>query len=97
VFLVSLIVSGLSSWVVGTMAGQMIMQGFAGIRIPLLLQRLVTMVRPFIVVALGANVTQALVISQVVLSIVLPLTTITLLMFTTRRDLMGASSPVGGL
>jgi manganese transport protein len=89
VFLVSLIVSGLSSSVVGTMAGQMIMQGFTGIRIPLWLQRLVTMVPAFIVVAMGANVTQALVISQVVLSIVLPLPMITLLMFTSRRDLMG--------
>jgi manganese transport protein len=89
VFLVSLIVSGVSSSVVGTMAGQMIMQGFIGFRIPLWLRRLVTMIPAFVVVALGINATQALVVSQVVLSIVLPLPMITLLMFTSRSDLMG--------
>jgi manganese transport protein len=89
VFLVSLIVSGVSSSVVGTMAGQMIMQGFVGFRIPLWLQRLVTMVPAFIVVAMGVNATTALVVSQVVLSIVLPLPMITLLIFTSRADIMG--------
>ena len=57
VFLVSLIASGVSSSVVGTMAGQMIMQGFVGFRIPIWLRRLVTMVPAFIVVGLGANAT----------------------------------------
>jgi manganese transport protein len=90
VFLVSLIVSGISSSVVGTMAGQMIIQGFVGFRIPLWLQRLVTMVPAFIVVAMGVNATTALVVSQVVLSIVLPLPMITLLIFTSRADIMGA-------
>jgi manganese transport protein len=89
VFLVSLIVSGVSSSVVGTMAGQMIMQGFIGFRIPIWLRRLVTMVPAFVVVALGINATQALVVSQVVLSIVLPLPMITLLMFTSRSEVMG--------
>ena len=55
------------------MAGQMIMQGFVGFRIPILVRRLVTMVPAFVVVALGVNATNALVISQVVLSIALPL------------------------
>ncbi len=67
VFLVSLIASGVSASTVGTMAGQMIMQGFVGFRIPIWLRRLVTMVPAFVVVALGANATNALVISQVVL------------------------------
>jgi len=89
VFLVSLIVSGVSSSVVGTMAGQMIMQGFIGFRIPIWLRRLVTMVPAFVVVALGINATQALVVSQVVLSIVLPLPMITLLIFTSRSEVMG--------
>ncbi len=66
-FLLSLIASGISSSTVGTMAGQMIMQGFVGFRIPIWLRRLVTMVPAFVVVALGANATNALVISQVVL------------------------------
>lgn len=90
VFLVSLIASGVSSSTVGTMAGQMIMQGFVNFRIPIWVRRLVTMLPAFIIVALGTNATQALVISQVVLSIALPLPMISLLMFTSRRDIMGA-------
>ena len=90
VFLVSLLASGVSSSTVGTMAGQMIMQGFIGIRIPIWVRRLVTMIPAFIVVALGVNATSALVVSQVVLSLALPLPMIALLIFTGRRDIMGA-------
>ena len=89
VFLVSLLASGVSSSTVGTMAGQMIMQGFVGFRIPVAVRRLVTMVPAFVVVWLGANATQALVISQVVLSLALPLPMIALLIFTRRPDIMG--------
>jgi manganese transport protein len=89
VFLLSLIVSGVSASTVGTMAGQMIMQGFVGFRIPIWVRRLVTMLPAFVVVALGVNATNALVISQVVLSIALPLPMIALLIFTGRRDIMG--------
>jgi manganese transport protein len=89
VFLVSLIASGVSSSVVGTMAGQMIMQGFVGFRIPIWLRRLVTMVPAFIVVGAGVNATEALILSQVVLSLVLPVPMIALVMFTRRRDIMG--------
>jgi manganese transport protein len=88
-FLVSLIASGVSSSAVGTMAGQMIMQGFVGVRIPILVRRLVTMIPAFIVVALGVNATQALVVSQVVLSLVLPVPIVALVLFTRRRDIMG--------
>ena len=90
IFLLSLIASGVSASTVGTMAGQMIMQGFVGFRIPIWVRRLVTMVPAFVVVALGANATNALVISQVVLSLALPLPMISLLIFTGRRDIMGA-------
>ncbi len=90
VFLISLIASGISSSTVGTMAGQMIMQGFVGFHIPIWVRRLVTMLPAFVVVGLGANATNALVISQVVLSIALPLPMIALLIFTGRRDIMGA-------
>ena len=90
VFLVSLIASGVASSAVGTMAGQMIMQGFVGFRIPIWVRRLVTMLPAFVVVGLGANATSALVISQVVLSIALPLPMIALLMFTRRPDIMGS-------
>ena len=89
IFLLSLIASGISSSVVGTMAGQMIMQGFVGFRIPVWLRRVITMVPAFVVVAYGVNATQALVVSQVILSIALPLPMIALLMFTGRADIMG--------
>jgi manganese transport protein len=95
VFLVSLLASGVSSSAVGTMAGQMIMQGFVGFRIPIWLRRLVTMLPAFVVVGLGVNATNALVISQVVLSITLPLPMIALIMFTRRSDLMGQFANIG--
>ena len=89
VFLVSLLASGVSSSTVGTMAGQLIMQGFVAFQIPIWVRRLVTMLPAFVVVALGVNATNALVISQVILSIALPLPMIALTMFTRRRDIMG--------
>jgi manganese transport protein len=89
VFLVSLLASGVSSSTVGTMAGQMIMQGFVGFSIPIWIRRLVTMIPAIVVVGLGVNATNALVISQVVLSIAVPLPMIALLIFTRRSDIMG--------
>src|ERR1700733_13310173 len=89
IFLVSLIASGISASTVGTLAGQMIMQGFVGFRIPVWLRRLVTMFPAFVVVALGVDATNALVMSQVVLSIALPLPMISLIIFTNRADIMG--------
>ncbi|MGH7247067.1 MAG: Nramp family divalent metal transporter, partial [Pseudomonadota bacterium] len=89
VFLISLLASGVSSSAVGTMAGQMIMQGFVGFRIPVWVRRLVTMIPAFIVVGYGVNATNALVISQVILSLALPVPMIALLHFTQRPDIMG--------
>lgn len=89
IFLVSLIASGISSSVVGTMAGQMIMQGFVGFSIPVWLRRLITMAPAFVVVGLGVNATHALVLSQVVLSFALPVPMLALVWFTGRRDIMG--------
>ncbi len=89
VFLLSLIASGISSSVVGTMAGQMIMQGFINMRLPLWFRRLFTMIPAFVVVAMGANVTEALVMSQVVLSIALPVPMVALIIFSGRKDIMG--------
>jgi manganese transport protein len=89
-FLTALLASGLSSSAVGTMAGQMIMQGFVGFRIPIIVRRLVTMIPAFVVVWLGVNSTNALVVSQVVLSIALPAPVIALILFTRRKDIMGA-------
>ncbi|MEW6341087.1 MAG: Nramp family divalent metal transporter [Pseudomonadota bacterium] len=90
IFLLSLIASGLSSSVVGTMAGQMIMQGFVGFQIPLWLRRVITMAPSFVVVGLGVNATHALVISQVVLSFALPVPMAALVWFTCRTHVMGA-------
>jgi manganese transport protein len=90
IFLVSLIASGLSSSVVGTMAGQMIMQGFVNVRIPLWLRRGLTMAPSFVVVALGIDATRALVMSQVMLSIALPVPMLALVWFTSRRAVMHA-------
>jgi manganese transport protein len=89
VFLVSLIASGVSSSVVGTMAGQMIMQGFVRFEMPVWLRRLITMAPAFVVVAVGTDPTHALIMSQVVLSIALPVPMLALVHFTSRRDIMG--------
>jgi manganese transport protein len=88
-FLLALMASGVSSSVVGTMAGQNIMQGFVGFRIPIWLRRAITMVPAFAVVAMGYNATQSLVLSQVVLSIALPAPMIALLVLSRRRSVMG--------
>jgi manganese transport protein len=90
VFLISLLASGVSSSAVGTMAGQMIMQGFVGFRIPVVVRRLVTMIPAFIVVGYGVNATNALVVSQVILSIALPIPMIALLLFTQQAVIMGS-------
>lgn len=90
VFLISLMASGISSSVVGTLAGQVIMQGFVGFTIPIWVRRIVTMLPAVIVVALGVNVTETLVISQVVLSFVLPVPVIALILLTARKKTMGS-------
>jgi manganese transport protein len=90
VFLISLMASGISSSVVGTMAGQVIMQSFVGFTVPLWVRRLVTMLPAVAVVALGLNVTQTLIVSQVILSFVLPVPVIALVFFTAREKTMGS-------
>jgi manganese transport protein len=88
-FGLGLLASGLSSSSVGTMAGQVVMQGFVRRRIPLLVRRIVTMVPALAVLAVGLNPTQALVASQVVLSFGIPFALVPLLLFCRDRDLMG--------
>jgi manganese transport protein len=89
VFMISLLASGFSSSVVGTIAGQMIMQDFVHFRIPLWARRVATMAPAVVVVAMGVNATQALVLSQVVLSLALPVPMLALLVLSGRRDIMG--------
>jgi manganese transport protein len=89
IFAISLLASGLSSSTVGTMAGQVIMQGFVGFQIPLWLRRALTMAPSFLVIGLGLPTATALVLSQVVLSVVLAFAVVPLIWFTSRRAIMG--------
>jgi manganese transport protein len=89
VFAISLLASGLSSSSVGTMSGQIIMQGFLHRHIPVWIRRVVTMLPSLIVIFIGLDPTRTLVISQVLLSFGLPFAIIPLVLFTGRRDLMG--------
>ena len=89
VFAISLLASGLSSSSVGTMAGQIIMQGFLKVEIPVWIRRLVTMVPSLIVISIGLDPTTTLVFSQVILSFGLPFAIIPLVMFTSDPVRMG--------
>jgi manganese transport protein len=89
VFAVSLLASGLSSSTVGTMAGQVIMQGFLHWHIPMWVRRTVTMLPALVIIAMKFDPTRTLVLSQVVLSFGIPFALIPLVMFTRREDLMG--------
>ena len=89
VFGFSLLMSGLSSASVGTMAGQVMMQGFLSREIPVWIRRLVTMVPSMIVIFLGFDPSRTLVISQVLLSFGLPFAVIPLVIFTSSKKIMG--------
>jgi manganese transport protein len=88
-FALALIASGLSSSAVGTLAGQVVMQGFIRRRIPVAVRRLVTMLPAFIVIAIGVDPSRTLVLSQVVLSFGIPFALIPLVVFTAKRSIMG--------
>jgi manganese transport protein len=89
-FAVALLASGASSSSVGTFAGQVVMAGFVGIRIPMALRRAVTMLPALVILALNVSATDALVLSQVVLSFGIPFALVPLVVLTGRRDVMGA-------
>jgi len=88
-FAAALLASGASSSSVGTYAGQVVMAGFVNLRVPLLARRLVTMIPALVVLALGVNPTNALVLSQVVLSFGIPFALIPLVHLTSQRTVMG--------
>lgn len=90
VFAIALIASGLSSSSVGTMAGQTIMKGFINLNIPIKIRRIVTMLPALIIICLGINPMKALVLSQVVLSFILPFPIIQMLYIANHKDLMGS-------
>ena len=89
-FGLALLASGFAASGVGTLSGQVVMQGFLRRRIPLVVRRLVTLAPALAIIAAGVDTTAALVISQVVLSFGIPFALIPLVMLTRRRDLMGA-------
>jgi manganese transport protein len=89
-FAVALLASGLSSSSVGTYAGQVVMQGFIGRRIPLFLRRAATMTPALVVLAIGLDPTKTLVLSQVVLSFGIPFALVPMILLTSRRSVMGA-------
>jgi manganese transport protein len=90
IFGIALLASGYASSSVGTMAGQVVMQGFIRRRIPIFLRRAITLTPALIVLAVGLDPTDALVGSQVVLSFGIPFALVPLVMLTRRRDLMGS-------
>ncbi len=89
VFAISLLASGLSSSTVGTMSGQVIMQGFLHFHVPVWMRRVITMLPSLVVIAVGLDPTRTLVISQVVLSFGLPFAIVPLVMFTRNPEIMG--------
>jgi manganese transport protein len=88
-FALALLASGLASSTVGTLSGQVVMQGFINRQIPVFVRRLVTMLPALIVAAIGLNPSRTLVLSQVVLSFGIPFALIPLVWFTSRSDVMG--------
>src|ERR671924_88629 len=89
-FALALTASGLSSSTVGAMSGQVVMQGFVRRQIPLFVRRAVTMLPAFVVIGIGVDPSRTLVLSQVVLSFGIPFALIPLVLFTSRREVMGA-------
>jgi manganese transport protein len=88
-FAFALLCSGLSSSTVGTMAGQVIIEGFLNVRFSIFVRRLITMIPAIVVIAIGLDPLKVLVLSQVVLSFTLPFALVPLIMLTRRRDVMG--------
>ena len=90
IFGIALLASGLASTSVGTMAGQVVMQGFIDRSIPLMVRRAITLAPALLILAIGVDPTDALIVSQVVLSFGIPFALIPLVLITRRREVMGA-------
>jgi len=88
-FALALTASGLSSSTVGTLSGQVVMQGFIRRRVPIVVRRAVTMIPAFVVIGIGVDPSRTLVLSQVVLSFGIPFALVPLVLFTSRREVMG--------
>jgi manganese transport protein len=90
VFAIALLCSGLSSSTVGTMAGQVIIEGFLDVKFSIFLRRLLTIIPAIVVIAIGLDPLKILILSQVALSFTLPFALVPLLLLTGRREVMGA-------
>ena len=90
VFAIALLCSGLSSSTVGTMAGQVILEGFLDVKFSIFLRRLLTLIPAIVVIATGLDPLKILILSQVALSFTLPFALVPLLMLTSRQKIMGA-------
>lgn len=88
-FALALLASGFAASSVGTLSGQIVMEGFLQRQIPLVARRLVALTPAVVVLAIGVDPTRALVVSQVVLSFGIPFALVPLILFTRRRDVMG--------
>lgn len=88
-FGIALLASGLSSSTVGAMAGETVMDGFVDVKLPVNFRRLLTMAPAMLILLIGVNPMQALVLSQVCLSFALPIAIIPMLIITNKKDLMG--------
>jgi manganese transport protein len=88
-FALALVASGLSSSAVGTLSGQVVMQGFVRRQIPIFVRRLATMLPAFIAIGIGLDPSRTLVVSQVVLSFGIPFALVPLVYFTAKRNVMG--------
>lgn len=89
-FGLGLLIAGLASSSVGTLAGDVVMQGFIRRRISLYLRRAITMIPPLAIIASGVNATYSLVLSQVILSFGIAFALVPLVMFTSRKDIIGS-------
>ncbi|MGE8205790.1 Nramp family divalent metal transporter [Heyndrickxia sp. NPDC080065] len=88
-FGLGLLIAGLSSSSVGTMAGDVVMQGFINVRINLYLRRAITMIPALAIIISGVNATDALIMSQVILSFGIAFALVPLIMFTSNKKIMG--------
>jgi manganese transport protein len=89
IFGIALLASGLSSSSVGTLAGQVVMQGYIKRQIPLFLRRIITMLPSIVILAIGVNPSSALIVSQIALSFGIPFALVPLVIFCRDRELMG--------
>ncbi len=97
VFGIALLASGFASSSVGTMSGQVVMQGFIQRHIPIFVRRAITLAPALIVLAIGVAPTDALVISQVVLSFGIPFALVPLLVIARKPEVMGSLANPGWL